>query len=350
MATNVNSAFSEFLNNTVNISKTNSDNAKGSRDFLISQIKSISDNGNFIRLASQYNCFFGSFSRKTKICELDDVDIIIGLNGSDLIIEGSQWNNISLKINNDCKDYMLINLSDKIKGYFQPDTYYLNSTKVKNKLVSELSNISQYEKADIHARGEAVTLKLKSYTWNFDIVPAFYYEGDRHTSSYYLIPNGSGNWKKTNPKTEQKRISDTNVKFNDTVLKTVRLVKYWNRRGKMPNITSYVLETIVLDYFDQANHYLDKEDGTTVDYPDVHFRDVLLYISNHIFGSVNDSKGIQGNINDLQHDQKFKIYQRSKSDYEKAKNAVYVEVYEKDNKKSISIWRDIFGEEFPKYE
>lgn len=344
MATSVNVAFSEFLSNVVNIKKTDSDNAKKSRDNLISQIASLSNNGHFIKLAPQYNCFFGSFSRKTKICVLDDVDIIIGLNGNGLELEGTQWDDLTIKIKTDCDDKLLISLSDNTAYYWQSPSYELNSTKVKNKLVSELKNISQYEKAEIHARGEAVTLKLKSYIWNFDIVPAFYCDG------YFIIPNGKGKWKKTNPKIEQQRISKTNIKFNDTVLKTVKLVKYWNRRGKMPNITSYVLETMVLDYFDNAEHYLTKDDGTTIDYPDVHFRDALNYISNNIYGIVNDSKGIQGNINDLYNDEKYKIFQRAKTDYEKAKNAVYAETYEKDNNKSINIWREIFGEDFPKYE
>lgn len=349
MATNVNSAFNEFLNNEVNISKTDSDNAKSSRDYLISQIINISKNSSFLKLSSQYNCYFGSFSRKTKICVLDDVDILLGLDGSGLVLDGNQWDNLSIVLKDDCQDRNLINLSDSHQYYYgQIFKRVLNSNKVKNKLVSGLSSIQQYEKADIHARGEAVTLKLKSYTWNFDIVPAFYCDGDDN-NPYYVIPNGKGGWKKTNPKIEQKRITAANIKFNNTVLKTVRLIKYWNKYGKMPSITSYVLETIVLDYFDTANHCTIK-DGKTVDYPDVHFRDALKYIRDHIFSSVNDSKRIQGNINDLTYEQKNKIYNRANSDYIKAYNAVKAEVVENDNKKSINIWRDIFGDEFPKYE
>ncbi len=348
MAKNVNGAFVEFLNKTVNITKMESDKAKASRDYLISQIKNISENGNFLKLAPEFNSFFGSFSRKTQICELDDIDIIIGLNGGELEINGYLWDDITLKLKNECTNKNLINSSD-VGFSYAGDIYYLNSNKVKNKLVSQLSNIPQYEKAEIHARGEAVTLKLKSYPWKFDIVPAFY-TGDNIDNPYYLIPNGKGKWKKTNPKIEQKRISNINKKFNGIVLTTIRLVKYWNKRGKMPSITSYVLETIVLDYFDQAKHWSIKEDGSTVDYPDVHFKDALLYIGNHIFGKVNDSKGIQGNINNLQLNEMFKIHERALKDYTKASNAVYAEVDEKDNKKSINIWRDIFGEEFPKYE
>lgn len=348
MPTSVNSAFTQFLNYTVNVLKSDSDRAKGSRDFLTNQIKSLSDNGNFLKVATEFNTNFGSFARKTKIKPLDDIDIIIGLVGGDLIIEGTQWDNITLKVKEGCSDKNIINASDKFSQYWSADTYQLNSNKVKNRLVSALQNISQYEKSEIHAKGEAVTLKLKTYSWNFDIVPAFFCTGDTYTKPYYLIPNGYGKWKKTNPKLEQERISALNQKFNNIVLPTIRLVKYWNRRGQMPNITSYVLETIMLDYFDQASHNI-VNDGKFYDYPDMHFRDALNFISNHIMSSVQDTKGFQGNINNLTYDQKSKIQTRATNDYSKARNAVNAETQEKDNQKSIRIWRDIFGGDFPQY-
>lgn len=348
MATSVNAAFSQFLNDTINIPKTTSDNAKNSRNFLYGQIDTLSNNNNFLKVASQFNINFGSFARKTKINPLDDIDIIIGLNGSNLIIEGSQWDNITLKVEDGCTDKKIINASDKFTQYWGAPIYYLNSNKVKNKLVSALQTISQYEKSEIHARGEAVTLKLKSYTWNFDIVPAFYYFGNTNTNPYYLIPNGYGKWKKTNPKLEQERVSKLNQTFNNVVLSTIRLVKYWNRRGQMPNITSYVLETMVLDYFDQASHSI-VNDSKNYDYPDMHFRNALYYISNHILSPVQDTKGFQGNINTLTYEQKNKIKTRASNDYSKARNAVYAETQEKDNQKSMRIWKDIFGDSFPQY-
>ena len=348
MATSVNAAFTQFLNDTINIPKSTSDNAKSSREFLFEQIKYLSDNTHFLKVAPQYNINFGSFARKTKIKPLDDIDIIIDLDGSNLIIEGSQWNNITLKVSNNCTDKLIISASDKYTQYWGEPIYYLNSDKVKNKLVSALQTISQYEKAEIHARGEAVTLKLKSYSWNFDIVPAFYYAGNSYTKPYYLIPNGYGKWKKTNPKLEQERVSKLNQKFNNVVLPTIRLVKYWNKRGKMPNITSYVLETIVLDYFNQANHNV-VNDGKYYDYPDIHFRDALYYISSHIMGYVQDTKGFEGDINTLTYDQKYKIKTRAYNDYSKAYNAVNAETNEQDNQKSMRIWKEIFGDDFPKY-
>ena len=164
-----------------------------------------------------------------------------------------------------------------------------------------------------------------------------------------MIPNGNGAWKKTNPKIKKKRLSDLNVKFNGVVIKLIRLVKYWNRRGKMPNITSYVLETMVLDYFDTSSHSAEQE-NKTYDYVDIDFKNFLDYLSKNIFNVVKDSKNIEGDINNLTNEQKQSLYNRAKNDYKKAYNAVYAEVYEKNMAKSINLWRDLFGEEFTCYE
>lgn len=346
MAKTVNIAFSEFLSNSVNVLSADSDTAKKSRDWLFEQIGFICNKGYFLKSAQQFNITFGSFSRKTKIKPLDDVDIIIGLNGGDLEICGNTWNDISLKVKSECQDSLILGLSDKPISWSTDK--YLNSNKVKNKLVSALGNISQYENAEIHARGAAVTLKLKSYEWTYDIVPAFYYSGNQHNNPYFIIPNGKGKWQKTNPKLEQDRVTRLNKKFNGTVLETIRLVKYWNRRGQMPNITSYVLETIVLDYFDQTSNNRTTDDKT-YDWVDIHFRDALIYISNNIMSSVQDTKKIQGNINDLEWQQQNKIQQRSYNDSQKSRDAVIAEIDEKDMKKSINLWRDILGNEFPNY-
>ena len=228
MAQSIKGAFNEFFENIINISSRQSDNAKNSKNFLIDQIQSLSNNGNFLKLDSQYNIGFGSFARKTKIQPLDDIDLIIALNGEGLSLEGTEWNNITIKVTHKCNNRGIVSLSDKVPYYWQEDILNLNSNKVKNKLVSALQNISQYEKSEIHARGEAVTLKLRSYPWSFDIVPAFYYAGDQYNTPFYLIPNGYGKWKKTNPKLEQARVSNLNKKFKNIVLKVVRLNKYWN--------------------------------------------------------------------------------------------------------------------------
>lgn len=81
--------------------------------------------------------------------------------------------------------------SDSENGLMTDNTNYLNSTKVINRFITKLSDLQDYSKAEMHKNHEAATLQLKSYTWNFDIVPCFYTDTD-----FYLIPDGSGNWKR----------------------------------------------------------------------------------------------------------------------------------------------------------
>lgn len=345
MATTVNKAFKEFIDNTLTISSSLKDTANSSIDSLKNQINYLAEKGLIPEIVPNKHYLFGSFSRKTKNPPLDDIDLIICFSACGCVnVFEDKWDDIKLVVNGD--NELLINLCDKkYKSYYSRDIdYELNSNKFKNKLLSSLSNVQYYKKAELHARGEAVTLSLSSYGWTFDIVPAFFYENDGET--IYVIPNGYGKWKKTNPKKEKERIDGLNKAFKNIVTKVVRLVKYWNYRGKMPTMTSYVLETMVLDYFDSLQ--TPKEDQTL--YPDLLFRDALRYIGNNIYSSINDSKGIEGNINSLTYLERYKLMLRANNDYKKACEAVEAEINDKDYKKSINIWKSIFGDEFPLYE
>ena len=336
MAKTVNSAFAEFMSNYVNLAPQRVTVARNSRDAMFDRITALKD---FLPLARAYNMQFGSFARGTKIRPIDDIDLIIGLDGHNLqVVDCGSWDNYKLK---------LTDTSSMFKGYcdtesygysyFYSPTYYLNSTKIKNAFKSALGNLHDCSKAELHSRGEAVTLKFTSYEWNFDIVPAFY------ATDYYLIPNGRGGWKKTNPKIDRDRVKDINSKCNGYALNLIRLTKYWNRRHTMATIPSYLLEAIVLNYCEnncsQFSQFVDME-----------FRNVLGYIYSKIYSDVPDPKGIQGNINTLTYEQKKSISQKAYTDYGKACNAINAETQEKNHEKSINLWRDILGGYFPRYE
>lgn len=80
MASTVNTAFAEFLKNTVNLDQDQTKTARSSRDWLVNQIHGFSGNDGFPILYNEMDIFFGSFARRTKIRELDDIDIMIALN------------------------------------------------------------------------------------------------------------------------------------------------------------------------------------------------------------------------------------------------------------------------------
>jgi len=71
-------------------------------------------------------------------------------------------------------------------------------------------------------------------------------------------------------------------------------------------------------------------------------------IGNAVTNPVNDLKQIQGDLNDLSTDDRWKIRQRAELDYEKAVQARTAE-NNGDHKGSISKWTEIFGPTFPSY-
>lgn len=328
MATTVNNAFAEFMKDTVNIDTTQTKAARASRDNLLANIKSFSGDSDFFSINGSRCLRFGSFERHTKLRPLDDIDLMICIFGSDDRTYSNAGNGIY---------YMGANDTDIKNGLNTLYTNHLNSTKVINRFISKLSELSDYSKAEMHKNHEAATLKLKSYDWNFDIVPCFYCTGD-----FYLIPDGNGNWKKTDPRIDNARTSEINQSQNGHLLELIRLVKYWNNRRITYTISSYMLECMIL------NRY---ENMSTPDkwWIDVEFKNTLQYLSTAIYNSVNDPKGIQGDLNSFSDYEKSKISEALSNAHSKAVEAFNLEVNVKDQKAAVKKWKEVWGPWFPDY-
>jgi hypothetical protein len=335
MPKTVNAAFEEFLKDYVNLDPKDTQKARSSRDWLIKeQIHSFPERDlYFPTLYSEKDIYFGSFARRTKKRRLDDIDIMIALNA-----EGSIYYEYS-------SDFIEIYVPDsayKLRRLCFDDTNKLNSRKVMNKFKNLLGKVPQYEEADIKRNLEAVTLKLKSYTWNFDIVPCFLTQPELSGRTYYLIPDGRGDWKKTDPRIDRDRVTQVNQEHDGNILNLIRVMKYWNKRATMPSMGSYLLENMVLDYYFRNNHIKASK------YIDLELPKLFNYIYNHVFNSVNDPKLIQGNINHLNSTDKIKISTQAYLDYLRASDARKLE---DEGKHDLAIikWIEIFGDNFPKY-
>lgn len=327
MATTVNSAFSEFMKDKVNLDSNATSTARSSRDNLISNVDAFSGADDFFQVYTERNINIGSFARKTKIRELDDIDIMICLSAD---------GNRTYLESGDCI-YITGNDTDSSNCLMTYGSTNLNSTKVINRFISKLSGLNDYKKAEMHKNQEAATLQLKSYTWNFDIVPCFYTTGD-----FYLIPDGSGNWKKTDPRIDSERTTSINQNHGGNLLNLIRLTKYWNKRKVTLTIPSYLLECMIL------NRYNDMT-ATDKWWIDLQFRDTLNYLSAAIMNDVNDPKGMQGNLNKFGYLDRKKISDALNAAYEKAKNAAQLETNDKDQKAAINKWREVLGTDFPEY-
>ena len=62
-----------------------------------------------------------------------------------------------------------------------------------------------------------------------------------------------------------------------------------------------------------------------------------------------DLKGIQGDINTLEFDDKDILFAKAGADVQKARTALQLEA-DGEHKQAIQKWGEIFGSTFPKYE
>ena len=333
MANTVNKAFEEFMKNTVNLDPSIVSAARKSRDNLLENIAEFSRKEGFFKLWKDMNIQFGSFARKTKCRELDDIDLMICINAEGATYENfwNTWDNIYIHASSD---------NDAQKSCID-DYNHLSSTKVLILFKKKLEELPEYSRSEINRHGEAIVLNLKTKDWSFDIVPCFHTVQESDGRSYYLIPNGNGDWKKTDPAIDRDHIIQTNQSHDGKVLELIRLVKKWNKVKNVKTMPSYLLETMVINYCDSIS--------SLNNFIDLRFRDCLLYIANHILNNVYDLKRIQGNINDLSTDNRYTVKQKAQNDYDKACSAIDFEMTQKDMRKSISKWGEIFGSDFPKY-
>lgn len=327
MANSVNTAFNEFNRDVVNLLKDRTDRARSSRTWLFSQLNGLEskDDLNFPYRYESKHINFGSFDRRTKIRELDDVDLMFCLTANGATY--TKHSEILYQINTPNAGYRLKNLSDND---------LLNSRRVVNKVKLSLGQVPQYSSAKLHSRGEAATLSLTSYEWVFDIVPCFYTD-----TGVYLIPNGQGNWKPTDPRIDQARVTEANQNKGGRLLQLIRTLKYWNRRNSTHTIGSYMFENLVINY---SNNKTELSQWIDLD-----IRDFFSYLSTAIWTSVSDPKGLQGDLNTFSDFEKFSISQKADWAYQKAEVAINAELKENDNRKSINKWREIFGDDFPQY-
>lgn len=197
MITTVNGAFDEFMRKTVRLDPDRTEVAKTSKNNLVEEIEKFPDDGEFFLMFPDFASIdYGSFSRKTKIRELDDIDLMIVLHAEGNIREPIGGGRFRIRVpgtktrqDDQCND----------------NSNVLNSIKVINRFKEYLKNVSAYDKADIKRNQEAVTLKLKSYEWVYDIVPCFMTVPDPGGNTFFLIPDGQGDWKPTDPRIDKER-------------------------------------------------------------------------------------------------------------------------------------------------
>jgi len=321
----VSTAFKVFNRDYVNIESAQTNTALSSRDALVNNLHRLSSNGNIPISYSDMDTFHGSFARKTKIRELDDIDMMICYKAL-----GCTYNENGeiFDINVPYNTQVLIDLT------FEDNNNLLNSRRVVSNIVQNLSGIEMYKIAESWRNGEAARLQLKSYPWNFDIVPCFY-----TTDDFYLIPDGNGHWKRTDPRIDQKRVTDANQIQNGKLLQLIRTMKYWKHRIWGNILESYAFEQMIISYAENFEMYSLQQNITNC----------LNYLSKAILYSIPDPKGIQGDLNSLSMDDRRKLCESATHHYNLANDAWVDEIFNQNQVRAINKWKLVFGNNFPSY-
>ena len=331
MAYTVNSCFDDFIRDSVNLVPERTTTARTSRDWLVRKIQDLANCERIPPLHNEDNhIFFGSFARNTKIRPLDDIDIMVVFDA-----QGCTTDDVSKIIEKTYPIYVNNSNAKLLPNYCNDNGNVLNSRKMIEAIKKELSSIPQYNKADIHRNQEAVTLQLSSYEWNFDIVPCFYTK-----TGFYVIPDGKGNWKGTDPRIDKSRVTQVNQKVYGTLLPAIRLMKYWKKKYWGDKISSYLFENFMIDW---ANSLIIFPST----YPQL-IKSALETLSAKIMMDYYDPKGFQGNINNLD------VYDRSRlatiaSDCLSEVNSAIRYEQNYNHESAINKWIEIFGNEFPAY-
>lgn len=326
----VNDAFHYFIKEVVNLDVAVVDQARASMDNLVENIVDFDGDDDFFALYPEVNIQFGSFARGTKIRPLDDIDLMIGLSAKGCTYDASLgWDKIRMYAKT--KDESLLTCSEGGS---------LNSTKIINRLIKKLESIPDYCRSDLHKNKQAAVLNLLSKEWSFDIVPCFYTKPEADGRQYYLIPNGNGDWMKTDPARDRDVLLGENERLEGRLKLLIRLMKKWDRVKKVKTLPSYALETLII------NRYTEKDTIST--YPDIELRCFLDEFANDVCQPIKDIKEIQGDLNELSYSEKQDNARRAKNDSDKAQRAWE---YEKDgdHETAINLWREILGADFPQY-
>lgn len=323
-------SFNTFRASTVDLDSEEVKKARTSRDYLVEQIKILAArDGTFPRLANYYKPF-GSFARSTKVRPLDDIDILLVCFAKGTTAHYSSGHTYWLRVDEVTQDR---------KPYLD-DYGFLNSTKVLNKMKSSLASVGNYRKAEIKRNGVAVVLSLSSYPWFFDIVPAFPIGDGQGNTDYFLIPNGAGEWQRTDPRKDQELVTAANQQHRGRLLPLIRLIKYWNSyRWTPPTIPSYYLETMLLTGMRYSSTIPSIKAGIP---------HAFRLLANAVLASCPDPKKLGENLDvGVDWNTRLKVSEVAKEMASIADEALYDENLD-NHKTAIASWSRVFPN-FPAY-
>jgi hypothetical protein len=185
----------------------------------------------------------GSLGRQTQEQPLDDVDLYLVMDAANmrLIQNGAE---LPLRANSQTVLTPLV-----IDPTLRSDVW-ISADAVLNRIAAYLDALYPNLETGVGTRRKTCFVKLSGV--NVDITPVTWYSPFTAGIDRYWMPEGGGSpfLKATNPKQDQKFLSEANQAHGGALLKIIRMMKWWNGRHNHDRLKGIHLETTIVRALD----------------------------------------------------------------------------------------------------
>ncbi len=332
MPVTVSAAFNRFSFDVVDLPTDVTRSARSRRDYLTDNLTRLAKSDPSFSFLKGTFVPFGSLARRTKIQPLDDIDLLIIL--SDRGVRGSVTRTTPIM------HRVKVQESKSPLALFADDAGHVNSVLVLNRMKKALGGLHHYKLAAVKRNRQALTLSLASHVWVFDLVPAVPIKSPQGKIKHFLIPDGAGQWMRTDPRQDATVLTKTNAHHGQRLLPVVRLLKMWNRRTSKPRLPSFLFEVLVLRVFDKSS---------TVEYAPQAVAKFFAECPAFLNAGCPSPTGFGTPLDDgVSKEAKQKVIAAMHAAENLAREALQYE-QKAEYAKAIACWRKVFGERFPTY-
>ena len=254
-ARSVSGAFDNFISKEITITAGTREVASKSQKSLREFIKNENDRDKtFPVLLSEVDSDYigGSYGRETKIWPLDDIDIYLPLEGKGLVYFDQSG----------VLPYIVLSDNTNYSNPINTPRWYRNGVISSEVIINEYAAVLRRhypEPTEVYPNGQAISIRMThgetkdTDGLGYDIVPCFSLESSEYGNGekFYLIPDGSNGWIRTNPRLDADICDYLNKYHNGVYKKVVRLVKFWNKTKLNGVLSSYYIEHAMCGIFSE---------------------------------------------------------------------------------------------------